>query len=151
MDFKKLSEVNTSKIADSSSKTVAEKKKEIIDSIKKRREERKQSIADAEKRRKLLIQSKRSREERKQSIADAEKKFSKFKVADSYVNLKKKIKDSLDETETTDGAVEAALAEITPDAPAEQVLAAVVEVLAETIDMLSEPELEEDPEEDLAE
>lgn len=92
MDFKKLSEVNTSKIADSSSKTVAEKKKEIIDSIKKRREERKQAIADAEKRRKLLIQSKRRRE---QSIADAEKKFSKFKVADSYVNLKKKIKEAL--------------------------------------------------------
>ena len=35
MDFKKLSEVNTSKIADSSSKTVTEKKKKIIDSIKK--------------------------------------------------------------------------------------------------------------------
>lgn len=146
MDFKKLSEVNTSKIADSSSKTVAEKKKKIIDAIKKRREERKQSNDDAAKK-KIVDSIKRRREERKRSIADAEKKFSKFKVADSYVNLKKKIKDSLDETETTNEAVEAALAEITPDAPAEQVLAAVVEVLAETIDMLSEPEFEEDPEE----
>lgn len=114
MDFKKLAQVNTSKITDSSKKTSEERKKEILDSIKARRAARKAS-----------------------QIADS-KVYKKFRVTDAYKNLKRKIKDDLEETETTDEAIETALSEITPEAPAEQVLSAVIEVLGDTIDDLQE-------------
>jgi len=114
MDFKKLAQVSASKIADSSNKTKEELKKEILDSIRARRAARKA-----------------------RTIADS-KNFRKFRVTDAYRNLKKKIKDDLEETETTDEAIETALSEITPEAPAEQVLSAVIEVLGDTIDDLQE-------------
>lgn len=132
MDFNALSKVGLvdQKVTDSkkvkvtdSKKAVSERKKEIIDSIKKRREERKKQISDS-------------------------KKYTTFKISDTYKNLKKKIKDALEETETTEAAIEAAIAEITPDAPAEQVVASVIEILGDVIDELqADQNLEEIEEE----
>jgi soluble cytochrome b562 len=131
MDFKKLAEVqakNQAPVADSTKKS----RKEIMDAIAARRAARKKAIEDAQK----------------------AKDFKMFKVTDGYKNLRKKIKDALEETETTEAAIEAALQEITPEAPAEQVLAAVIEILGETIDELEgeanadpDPDNEPDPDE----
>lgn len=124
MDFKKLSEVTASKITDS----VKQDRQVVIDSIKKRREALK---------RKAVLDAKKKNTKR---ISDS---YAKFKITDSYKSLKKKIKDDLEDTETTEAAVEAALADITPEAPAEQVLAAVVEILGDTIDTLQEDKMDD--------
>lgn len=65
------------------------------------------------------------------------KSFRKFRVQDTYKALRKRIKDELDETETTSEAVDVVV-EALEDAPAEQVLAATVEVLGQAIDALQE-------------
>lgn len=120
MDFKKLAQVGSTKIADSKSLVNDENRKKVIDALKKR------------------VALKKAADARKSVIADSSKKYSVFKITDSYKALKKKIKDDLEETQSTDEAVECALNELTPDTPAEQVLAAVVETLGETIDDLEE-------------
>lgn len=133
MDYGKLAQV---KIADSATDAAKEeKRKKIQDAIERRRaaREKARKIADA----------KRRREEKNQKVEDS-KEYSKFKVTDGFQSLKKKIKDEMLETETTEDAVAACLNALEGQ-PAEQVLAATVEVLAEAIDALQgaeEPELE---------
>lgn len=90
---------------------------------------KKQAIKDAlEKRRQQKPANK---------VADSEKKYRKFRVTDSYKSLVKKIKDDIEETVNTQEAVDVAI-EALQEAPAEQVVAACVEVLAGTIDVLQE-------------
>lgn len=77
----------------------------------------------------------------KEMISDALKKvqdaraYKTFKVTDSYRNALKKVKDALEETETTDDAINVAI-EALNEVPAEQAIAAVIEVLSEAIDIL---------------
>lgn len=92
-----------------------------------------------------LEQIRKKREARRRQIDDSATNYAKFKKTKEYIKLKKAIKDALEETQTTDEAVGAALEQLSPDTPAEQTLAAVVETLGETIDQLSEDE--EDPDE----
>lgn len=82
---------------------------------------------------------------RQRQIDDAGTNYAKFKKSPSYIKLCKRVKDALESTETTEEAVGVALEQLTPDTPAEQTLAAVVETLGETIDQLTE---EEDPDDD---
>lgn len=91
---------------------------------------------------------------KKAKAATPTHKASAIKVKDSYKSLVKKIKDELEETETTEQVVETALDNITAETPAEDVLVAVVEALGETIDQLEEnQEVPEDevPEDELEE
>lgn len=131
MDYKKLSGV---KISDSS---VEEKKAKLKAAIEKRK-----AIRDA---------AEKKKREEAAKLADS-KKYSNFRITDAYKNLAKKIKDELSETETTEEAINVAL-EALQEAPAEQVLAAVTEVLGEAIDVLEaqaepqEPQEPENPEE----
>lgn len=90
-----------------------------------------------------ISDSKRSfcqRVKRRKMIKDSKTFLKSLKVKDSYKNLFKKVKDALEDTETTEDAVCAALDTITEDTPAEDVLAAVVEVLGDTIDELQAEE-----------
>lgn len=91
----------------------------------------------------------------KKDSAPTRKKYAEFKVADTYQQLKKKIKDDLLETETTDAAIEAVEVALENAAP-EEVLAAAVEILSETVDVLQEqidqnPPVDPAPEEEYIE
>lgn len=137
MDYSKLAQV---KVADSATEAAREeKRKKIQDAIDRRRaaRERARKLADAKKRRE---------EQRNNRVKDS-KKYAIFKVTDSFKSLKKKIKDELLETETTEDAVTACLNALEGQ-PAEQVLAATVEVLAEAIDAIQEVEPDSDSEEE---
>lgn len=129
MDYNKLS-----KVTDSVSKTPssAEEKKVVIKRIldSRRRKGIKARLAD----RSSIQDSLKNRKNRE---------YSKFRVTDSYKNLLTKIKDEMSETETTDEAVEAVL-EVMKEAPAEQVVAATIEILGETIDALEETALKDE-------
>lgn len=92
-----------------------------------------------------LEQIRKRREARRRQIDDSATNYAKFKKSKDYIKLKKTIKDALEDTESTEEAVGAALEQLNPETPAEQTLAAVVETLGETIDQLSEDE--EDPDE----
>lgn len=81
---------------------------------------------------------------KKKPIDDSATNFSKFRKLPSYRALKRAIKDALEETETTEEAVGAALQQLTPDTPAEQTLAAVVETLGDTIDQLTDEDDDSD-------
>ena len=109
MDFKKLSQVTDSAHAPKSDATSESKKKVIIDALRKKAQLKRQ-------------------------VMDS-KSYRKFKVTDTFKNLKKRIKDELEETETTEEAVEV-LIEALAEAPAEQVVAAATEVLAEIVEVL---------------
>ena len=114
----------------------------VADAAQTSKEDHKKKIQDAIERRRA------SREEARKKVEDSEsKKYETFKVTDSYKDLRKKIKDNLMETEDTEAAIQAAL-EALAEAPAEQVLAATIEVLAEAIDVLQveDPEIEENEE-----
>ena len=135
MDYGKLAQV---KIADSTTDTAKEeKRKKIQDAIERRRasRERARKVADA----------KRRREEQKNQQVKDSKEYANFKVTDGFKSLKKKIKDEMLETETTEDAVTACLNALEGQ-PAEQVLAATVEVLAEAIDALQGDVAPEEPE-----
>jgi hypothetical protein len=71
-------------------------------------------------------------------------KYSNFSKTAEYRRLCRKVKDALEDTETTEEAVEAALAQIDPETPAEQTLAAVVETLSDVIEDLQETEVDPD-------
>jgi preprotein translocase subunit YajC len=79
--------------------------------------------------------------EEKVAAAEAAPAAPEVPVGDALVQkvnaLKSKIKDELEETETTEDAVKVALANLDGEAP-EVVLQAVTEVLAETVDALEE-------------
>lgn len=97
-------------------------------------------IADSKKEGKKEVPTRKpkvSREEIMDSISKkrAARKYNTFKVTDSYKNYKKRIKDALEDTETTDDAVAVAV-EALNEVPADQAIAAVVEVLGEAIDIL---------------
>lgn len=127
IDYSKLSQVTDSKRHETEKKPGASR---VIDSKKGLSDIQKKKIKDAIAKRKL-------------GRASAPK-YARIKVKDSYKNLLKKIKDELEETESTDAAIECALSNITPDTPAEDVLAAVMETLGETIDELSAQSGDED-------
>lgn len=147
MDYKKLSSVTH--VTDSAEVTVDEKKKKIIDAAKRKKINAIRAVRDAARRKRVeYLRSQITNASKKSKVKDSARKFKIFKVSDSYLNLKKKIKDDLLETETTDEAVEAALSNINEDTPAEQVVAAVTEVLGETIDTLQEA-VEEGGDDDL--
>lgn len=99
-----------------------EKKAEIL--------KKKQAIKDGIAKKRAAINSKRVED-------SVKKKYRKFRVTDSYKSLLKKIKDDFEETVNTQEAVDVAI-EALQEAPAEQVVAACVEVLAGTIDVLQE-------------
>lgn len=147
MDYKKLSSVTH--VTDSTEVTVDEKKKKILDAAKRKKINAARAIRDAARRKRVeYLRSQITNVGKKSKVEDSARKFKVFKVTDSYINLKKKIKDDLLETETTDEAVEAALSNINEDTPAEQVVAAVTEVLGETIDVLQEAVEDDDPDGD---
>lgn len=107
-----------------------EKRKKIQDALAKRNEnQKKQQIKDAlEKRRKLREQN---------AIADAAK-YENFKITDSYKNICQKVMDALEPTQDTDAAIQAILALQSEEMPAEQLLAAVITVIGELVDILVE-------------
>ncbi len=75
--------------------------------------------------------------------------FKKFKVSDGYRDLRRKVKDALEETEDTESAIEAVTGFLQDQDP-EQVLAASVDVLGDIIDVLESKisnESEDDPDE----
>lgn len=125
VDYSKLAQA-TQKVADSkpAAQTIAHNKR-VADS-KKLTDEQKKAIKDAIEKRK----------QKSTKIEDSKKFLKALKVKDSYKDLFKKVKDALEDTETTEDAVCAALDTITEDTPAEEVLATVVEVLGDTIDEL---------------
>lgn len=128
VNYSKLSQV-TQKVADSkpaAQKSVSQRR--VADS-KKLTDAQKKAIRDAIAKRKQVQQ-------KTTKIEDSKNYLKALKVKDSYKNLFKKVKDALEETETTEDAVCAALDTITVDTPAEDVLAAVIEVLGETVDEL---------------
>lgn len=65
------------------------------------------------------------------------KKYAEIKDSETYKALKKKIKDEMLETETTEDAIEVVQNALDNAAP-EEVLSAAVEILAETVDVLQE-------------
>lgn len=158
MDYKKLSGV---KISDSSVeekkaklKAAIEKRMAIRDAAEKKRAEaieKRTAIRDSAEKKAKLKAIRDAAERRRAAIRNRKRltdsnKYSTFRITDSYKSLFKKIKDELSETETTEEAINVAL-EALQDAPAEQVLAAVTEVLGEAIDVLEAQAAPENPEE----
>lgn len=115
------------------------------------------SVASTDRSTRVQVNDSLSKEvKRKKIIADAlsrrKNSYKKFKVTDSFKALKKKIKDALDETESTEDAVDAVLEILNdPDSTPDQTLAATVEVLAEAVDVLQDklPEVTDGEEPDL--
>lgn len=126
-----------SKVSDAKGKSVPSRKPHITDAKGKPAPKGKPHIADA----KGKPAPKGTPHITKDQISDALNKRAKarmyegFKVTDSFINAKKKIKDALEDTETTNDAVNVAI-EALNEVPAEQAIAAVIEVLAEAIDIL---------------
>lgn len=65
------------------------------------------------------------------------KQFRKFKVSDAFKALRKKIKDALETTETTDEAIETVVGFLN-DYPAEEVIPAAIDVIGEAVDALED-------------
>lgn len=129
VDYSKLAQA-AQKVADSKPAAQKPAKQNRVADSKKLTDEQKKAIKDAIEKRKQAQQQKSTK------IEDSKEYFKALKVKDSYKDLFKKVKDALEDTETTEDAVCAALDTITEDTPAEDVLATVVEVLGETIDEL---------------
>lgn len=77
-----------------------------------------------------------------------------WRVTDEFVNLRKRVKDELEKTENTEQVIETVMT-LLEDQPAEQVIAATLEVIAEAVDLLEaqvdaqvETPAEGDPNED---
>lgn len=68
----------------------------------------------------------------------AKSSYKKIKLSDSYKSLLKKIKDELEETESTQEAVEVALANINEETTPQEVVTAVVEVFADVIESMED-------------
>lgn len=118
--------------------------KKVVTAAQKLHTENSTKLSDSTRARLEQIRKKREARRRRQ-IDDSATNYAKFKKTKEYLKLKKAIKDALEDTQSTEEAVGAALEQLNPDTPAEQTLAAVVETLGETIDQLSEDE--EDPDE----
>lgn len=126
MDYSKLTAV-----VDSASAPAVKKGSKISDAAKK-------SVA-----KKGVDKKNPKASEEKSTIKDslmkktALRKYNAFKISDAYKNSKKRIKDALEDTETTEDAVAVGVNALA-DTPADQVIAAVIETLGEAIDMLQE-------------
>lgn len=66
------------------------------------------------------------------------KRIQMIKDSESYKRNKKRIKDALEDTESTEEAIEAGVGALAEGVPAEQAIAAVIETLGEAIDILQE-------------
>jgi HSP90 family molecular chaperone len=165
MDYKKLTSVHT-QISDAEKKErqerIAARRKKIKDFIDKRKREAQKDAdqrvrtADSLERRKKAIAARRAADAKRRAEIIAKRKadsqnkkptrkthtgrpktYQSIKDSSNYKRLIKKIKDELSETESTEEAIDVAL-EALQEAPAEQVLAATVEVLGEAIDSIEE-------------
>jgi len=132
MDYKKISGVSA-QIAD------AEQKKK-----KDRVEARRQAIRDAIAKRKAAKVKDGEETPHKETPEGHPKVYVGIKDSSNYKTLLKKVKDELSATEDTEAAIDAAL-DLLHEAPAEQVLAASIEVLGEAIDILEAQAAELDP------
>lgn len=84
---------------------------------------------------------------KKDSLASrSSRRVKRIKDSKAYNRIKRRIKDALEETESTEEAIEAAVGSLDEGAPADQVLSAVVEILGDVIDELQgeDPESEDE-------